>query len=628
MRRAASVLLVCLLNRGLAAAPAREVRTEICIVGATPAGLAAAIAASRIGHEVIVAERSAHIGGLLANGLGVTDIETRSTIGGIFKEFIGRVRDHYVRKYGPDSQQVKDSSEGYHFEPSVAESILGEMVREHPKIKVLTQHQFDGEIEMSGPRISRVLLKDRKLGDSLAVTARVFLDATYEGDLAAAAKVPYRIGRESREETGEPYAGVFYSYFGTKEIFPDERDGKADSRIQAYNYRLCLTNRPELRRIPDRPTSYDPEEFRSLAADVREGRVTAFGATAMTTAGVFNIIPVPNGKSDTNNHHNALISTDLPEENQPWPEARWEWRDRFAARLRNYTLGLLYFAQNDPGLPDWFRAQARQWGLCRDEYQDNGNFPRQVYVREARRFEGMHTFRAQDAIMQPGEPRTRIAPDSVTAAHYAIDSHALRKREPGKLALDGFLGLGHITRPYTVPYGVMEPRLVENLLAPVAVSATHLGFGTIRMEPCWMALGQAAGVAATLAIELNASVQKITIRALQSRLLDQNQVLVYYRDLRGDEPYFKAMQFFGVHGWFPYWDAEPEKPVLRGEAVEWLASAGIIATDRSRPLETLDWNVLEQWLGEKLPSGERPYVLRHELATTMWQRQTPTNTAE
>jgi hypothetical protein len=287
-------------------------------------------------------------------------------------------------------------------------------------------------------------------------------------------------------------------------------------------------------------------------------------------------------------------------------------------RLRNYTLGLLWFTQNDPELPQWFRDQARQWGLAKDEYQDNGYFPRQVYVREGRRIQGEYDFSAHDAVVAPDAARTVIHPSSITAAHYAIDAHALRKREPGKRALDGFLGLGHITRPYTVPYGVIVPRKIDGLLVPVAVSATHLGFGTLRMEPCWMAMGQAAGVAAHLAIQSGRPVRQIEVPRLQRQLLEQGQVLVPYRDFKGDEPWFKAMQYFGARGFFPFWEAEPQKPVLRGEAVLWFEKVGWKIWDRSRPLETLDWNVLEKWLCQKLKPGRHPYVLRHELVTVLY----------
>lgn len=604
---------------GRSAGPAELIEADVCVLAATPSGVAASLAAARLGQQVLLVERSEHIGGLPANGLGITDIATRATIGGIFREFTVAVKQHYLEKYGTDSQQVRDSSDGFHFEPHVAEKVFEEMIKKEPKVRLLRRHQFERGAEVTGQKLTSLTLKNRDTGTTLRIRAKVFIDATYEGDLAGAAGVPFRIGRESRDETQEPYAGVHYSYFGTKEIYDDPRTGQGDHRIQAYNYRLCLTDRDDLRVLPAKPVNYKRDDYASLIGDVRNGWVTAFGATPRQTAGIFNIVKIPNGKSDTNNHHNSLVSTDLPEENQPWPEADWEWREKYGERLRDYTIGLLWFAQNDPELPEWFRSQARRWGFARDEYQDNGHFPRQIYVREGRRIVGLYDFSAHDAIVKPGAARTAIHPSTITAAHYAIDSHALRKREPGKRGLDGFLGLGHITSPYTVPYGVIVPQKIDGLLVPVAVSATHLGFGTLRMEPCWMAMGQAAGTAAHLAIAGNVEVRRIDIQQLQRHLLEQNQVLVYYRDLKGDEPYFKAIQYFGARGFFPLWEAEPSRPVLRGEAVAWLDKLGMAIGDRSRPLETLDWPMLERWLNRKLPKGEQFYVLRRELAALLYE---------
>lgn len=210
-------------------------------------------------------------------------------------------------------------------------------------------------------------------------------------------------------------------------------------------------------------------------------------------AKITNIVHVPNMKTDANNQHGVFVSTDLPEENWPWPTSSWEWRDKFAQRLREYTEGLFWFAQNDPELPAHFRKAAKEWGLSKDEYADNGHFPRQVYVREGRRFEGAYFFTANDAIPVTIGSRPPIHQSSITASHYALDSHAVRKREEGRVHLDGFLS--YPSAVYTVPYGVMVPKEVGNLLLPVPVSGSHIGFSTLRMEPCWMAMGQAAGIA-------------------------------------------------------------------------------------------------------------------------------------
>ena len=247
-------------------------------------------------------------------------------------------------------------------------------------------------------------------------------------------------------------------------------------------------------------------------------------------------------------------------------------RDRFAERLRAYTLGLLWFAQNDPDLPADFRAACRKWGFAKDEYQDNDNFPRQVYVREGRRIEGEHLFTAHDALPTAPGGRPPLYPTSVTASHYALDSHAVRKREPDRVHLDGFLS--HPTKPYTVPFGVMVPRGLDNVLAPVPISGTHIGFSTLRMEPCWMALGQAAGIAAAMMARAGLSAHAIAIPEIQRQLLDQGAILIYYGDTDSSHPAFKALQYFGLRGAIPEWRARLDDPATAQDIACWGELAG------------------------------------------------------
>ncbi len=261
----------------------------------------------------------------------------------------------------------------------------------------------------------------------------------------------------------------------------------------------------------------------------------------------------PNHKTDANNQHLALISTDLPEENWPWPTSGWKWRDAYAERLKNYTLGLLWFAQSDNELPYSFRKAVSEWGFAKDEYTDNNYFPRQVYVREGRRFEGVNFFTANDAIgVTPGQ-RPPIYLSSITASHYALDSHGVRKREKDNPCLDGFIS--YESDVYTVPFGVMVPKTIDNLLLPVPVSGSHVGFSTLRMEPCWMALGQAAGVASSLTIDGHLKIKNIDLEQLQDVLLDQKATLIYYKDISTESPDFKIVQYMGLRGYLPDWTA-------------------------------------------------------------------------
>ncbi|HUV04303.1 MAG TPA: FAD-dependent oxidoreductase [Armatimonadota bacterium] len=567
----AGILLsaACVGAAGTAPAADETIRADVLVVGVTPSGISAAIAAARCGSKVVLTEMKDHMGGMMSNGLGRTDIGPRNTVGGIFREFIDNVYAYYVETYGPDSQQVKDCSGGYHFEPSVAECIFNRMVKAEKNIRVKYHYRPDGVL-MYGNRIHGVDFTDTRHKKRVQIRAGVFIDATYEGDIAALAGVPYRVGRESREEYGEAYAGAIYLDHLTRMVLPGT-SGDGDRRVQAYNFRLCLTRNPDNRVMPEKPDSYNREEYMQVLDSINAGRIK-------TVQDVLNIEPIPNGKSDTNNMPKSLISTDLPEENYDYPEASCEQREKIVKRHRDYILGLLYFLQNDPEMPEELRNECREWGFAKDEYQDNDHFPRQIYVREARRMWGLYTFSTHDALLAPGSLRTPIHFDSIACGGYPIDSHATRKREPSHdTAMEGFFWLGGLTRPYQIPYRVMVPQRVDALLVTGAVSATHLGFGTLRMEPVWMALGQAAGTAAHLARRLYVEPRDVPVNRLQSWLVAGNQILTAFDDIQGptaevSNEQWQAMQFYGTRGFFESYEAKPLEPLTRGKAAQWLMS--------------------------------------------------------
>jgi hypothetical protein len=552
---------------------------DVVVVGGTPGGIMSAIGAARLGKSAVILDRTNHIGGLPANGLGATDIGTRGGTGGLFLEFVGRVKQHYIDTYGANSEQVKVCSDGYHFEASVAEKIFEAMLAEQPKITVLKRRQFDAKPEnvtLENGAIVAIKILNRDTRASETYRGKVFIDATYEGDLAAAAGAPWRTRREGKSETNEPLAGRVYKKWGSAPNDVGEGSTfEGDDTIQAYNFRLCLTTRADNMAPIEKPATYNRDEYVSLIDDVKLNRRTGSVRSehaANDIGFLVNMVTLPNGKTDANNQHLAFLSTDLPEENWPWPNASWEWRDQFAQRQRDYTLGLIWFAQNDSELPEAFRNGCRKWGFAKDEYTDNGNFPRQVYVREGRRIEGEHLFTALDAI-PTANGRPPLYADSITASHYALDSHAIHKREPNRVHLDGFIS--HPTKPYTVPYGVMVPKKIEQLLAPVPVSGTHIGFSTLRMEPCWMAMGQAAGVAAALAIDSGKTVRAIDTEALQNELLKQKAILIYYRDVSPAHPNFDAVQYFGLRGFVPAYDFKPNAKLDAETAAQWSKWSGV-----------------------------------------------------
>ena len=573
------IILILVINPIIQAQTESNLDYDVIILGGTPSGIMAAVAADREGKTSLIIERSNHIGGLPANGLGATDISTKEAVGGLFKEFIKRVDAHYRETYGSLSKQHSASNGGYRFEPSVAENVFEKMVEEHSGITILKGYQFDAkdsQIVLDNGVIRSIKITKRDDGNVRVVSGKQFIDATYEGDLIAAAGVPFFIGREAKSEFNEPHAGKVYKYWGGPT--GPHTTNEADDAIQAFNYRMCLTNNPDQRITIQKPDNYNREEYLSLVDDVIQGRHSGVkyheflkkhpekvkdlkrsdGSSPPKVPGnpegikrLVHLISLPNNKSDANNQQVAMISTDLPEENWKWPDADWEWRDKFAKRLKEYTLGFFYFAQNDEAMPSWFKEDVKGWGLSKDEYSDNEHFPRQVYVREGRRMDGVFHFTANDALPVKKDSRPPIYKSSITSGHYSVDSHGVRKREDGRVHLDGFLGYG--TEPFTVPYGVILPKKIKNLLAPVPVSGTHLGFSALRLEPTWMALGEAAGIAASTSIDKDVAVQDIELLEIQKKLLDHKAVLMYFKDIEPGDKGFEGLQLMGVYGIISDW---------------------------------------------------------------------------
>ncbi len=510
-------------------------RIDVVVVGGTPGGIASALAAGRAKRKVALVESHDHVGGMMASGLGKSDIENRAMIGGLFKEFIDRVYDHYVDTYGKDHENVKKCRDGYYYEPSVAESVLEQMLADQPSITTLKGWQLTSA-QTVGDRLTAVTIDNRRTGESRTLQGRVFVDATYEGDLFAAAGAKFRLGRESREEFGEPHAGVIYFDFRAKKVLPGTT-GAADDCLPAYTYRLCLTTDPaNAQRMTEPPADYDRKNYLGYFDDLHAGRLAGpknfkpgrgynpahFG----TLVRALSVTEIPNNKTDVNINPRPL-GFPFPELNRGYVEGDAEARERISRQHRNLALGLLWFLQNDPEVPAAHRKLANELHPPKDEFTDNGHFPFQLYVREGRRLAGEYTLTEHD-ITGDGEDHTpRHHEDSIAVGEFPIDSFPCRKRQPGDtVVLEGYLGmLDHITRPYEIPYRIMIPEKIDGLIVPVAASTTHVGYSSIRMEPTWMALGQAAGVAAALAVELEQTPRNVPIKQLQNRLQRQGQVL-------------------------------------------------------------------------------------------------------
>jgi len=508
---------------------------DVVVVGGTPGGLAAALAAARLGRRVALVEYHPHLGGMSASGLGKSDVEHRELIGGLFLEFVRQVHRHYLERYGSGSADEALCREGYYFEPGVAERVFEAMIAAEPGIRVFRSHRLESA-SCAGGRVREVAVEDRTSGRVATLEGRIFVDATYEGDLYALAGAPFRLGRESREEFGEPHAGVVYFDYETLEFLPGTT-GRGDSRLPAYTYRLCLTVDPgNSRPLEAPPPGYDPGVYLPYLEDLAAGRLAAprhmvegrgyYPEHFDTLVRALSVTELPGGKCDVNINPRPLAFP-FAEENAGYVEADWRGREAISRRHRELCLGLLYFLQQAPEVPEAHREIARRYSLPRDEFVDNDNFPFQLYVREARRLRGRYTLTEHDVTRLGAGRHDGRHPDAIAVGEFPVDSFPTRKRQPGDdRVLEGYLGmLGDLTRPYQIPYRVMLPEHPDGLLVPVAASATHVAYSTIRMEPTWMAMGQAAGVAAHIAIERDCACADVPVGELQERLAGQGQVL-------------------------------------------------------------------------------------------------------
>ena len=519
---------------------------DVVIYGGTSAGVISAVQAKRMGKSVVIVCPEKHLGGLSAGGLGWTDSGNKDAIGGLSRNFYHRVWKHYQTDAAWEWQEKSafgnrnqsppgkngDGSTMWVFEPHVAEKVFEDFVREN-QIAVHRQQYLDrvsgSGVEMKAGRISAI-----KTTDGRTFRGKMFIDATYEGDLMALAEVDYHVGREAEEVYGEKWNGVQVGVLHHKHWFKDSIDpyivpgdpnsgvlplvsaeppgekGQGDHRLQAYCFRMCLTKTPD-NRIPfPKPDGYEPERYELMR------RVLVAGWRQL-----FNKFdPLPNHKTDTNNH--GPVSTDYIGMNYDYPEASDERRQEIIAEHERYQKGLLYFMANDPGVPEDVREAMSQWGLAKDEFQDNGGWPHQIYVREARRMIGRYVMTEHDCL------DLKETPESVGMGSYTLDSHNVQRyiKPDGFVQNEGDIGVG-TPRPYQISYGSLVPKRgqCQNLLVPVCVSSSHIAFGSIRMEPVFMILGQSAATAACLSIDKNLAVQDLPYDVLQERLIADGQVL-------------------------------------------------------------------------------------------------------
>lgn len=517
---------------------------DLVVYGGTSAGIAAAVQAKRMGKSVIVIEPSQRVGGLTTGGLGQTDIGNKAAIGGIAREFYEDIATYYQdaaawkwqssQQYrgGGQSKTAANESAMWTFEPSAALSIYQNWIQ-RDQIRVDYGKRLDrSAVTLTRSVPARIIAIRMESGETYR--ARMFIDATYEGDLMAAAKVSYTVGREANEQFGETLNGVQTRMARHHQlrtgidpyVVPGDsssgllphidpqgpgEEGSADHRLQAYCFRMCLTDHPENRIAFQKPAGYQPVWYELMFRNYEAGENAAPWINSN----------MPNRKTDTNNR--LGFSTDFIGQNYDYPEATYEEREKIVAEHRLYQQGLMWTLANHPRVPQNVRNEVSRWGMCKDEFKDGAGWQDQLYIREARRMVGEY-------VMTQMNCQGLAVEDPIGLAAYTMDSHHQQRyvTEDGHVQNEGDVQVGGFP-PYGISYRSIVPKRkeVSNLFVPVCLSASHIAFGSIRMEPVFMVLGQSAATAAAIAIDDQVAVQDVVYERLATRLAEDKQVLTY-----------------------------------------------------------------------------------------------------
>lgn len=543
---------------------------DLVVVGGTASGVACAVRAAREGCTVLLVQHNRHIGGMLANGLMQWDALYGGPRAALFTELLGNIEKDAIARYGRDSkshQIVRYTHEHYPIgwvESHVMERECHRLLAGEKNLTLLLEH-YPVSVGRDGALLKSATLRAYGTTQDITIKAAMFSDATYEGDLFALAKVPYRVGREARDEYNEPHAGKVFvnidhgapqsvvaeglnirAYTSRQGSVDPTSPFTADGNSQAYNYRFCVTKNPDNRlMLTGPPPGYNREEY-----------VHFERKSIATNAG-------PNLKS----HMNSPI---LPGENIAYPEAAWVEREKIIERHKNFGLGLIWFLQNDETMKSKWKS-FREWGLAKDEFPDNGHIPYEMYVREARRIVGRYVLSENDGMLAGEYARAPVNPDSIAVTDWYMDSHACTLDSRPGFRYDGKLILTEESRPMQIPYRALLPQGVDNLLVPVCLSSTHVAWGAIRLEPVWMQTGEAAGWAAALSKKHHITPGKLDADMLVRTLVVQRQLVSFFNDLKVDvqDARIPAAEYFATQGFFADYNARLDEPLKIATATAW-----------------------------------------------------------
>ena len=498
-------------------AAAAEPLSETCdvfVYGSTPGGIASAIEAARRGCKVILACPKRHAGGMKASGLCAPDAVRPQLFGGIVAEYFGKVREEYEKTLGRQSPDWRFIQNGWRVEPSVAERVFDRMLEaEAERLEFKRGHHLL-DASMQGERVVYVDLETPD-GQRLRISADTFVDGTYEGDLAAAADVPYRVGREGRDEFGESLAGIHYMDWKTGQQIMTPDTGEPSLAIQAFCARCILTRDPE-KLVPfEKPENYEQHlpDLLPMLDDFASGRVRSRSLGS----------PLPNQKYELNGSIDRQTSINCPGVSWTWPEAGRHHRARLERFHVEHAASYVWFLQNDSRVPEKVRALWKTAGRHRDEFPDNDHWPWQIYVRQGRRIEGRARVTQHNFMRDPKTGQTPRIERAIAIGEHSFDVHPCHDR---RFAVDGWMegvlwypkkAFGP-AQPGQVPYGAMLPQRLDNLLVPVALSCTHVAMSVLRMEPLWMTTGQIAGLAAAVAKEQGSNVANLDPTLLPRKL--------------------------------------------------------------------------------------------------------------
>lgn len=551
---------------------------DVIVIGGTPAGIVFALRVAREGARVLLVNHTNHLGGMLANGLGVWDTRYERKRAPIYDEVREAIFRHYRETYGANSQQYADARPGLtghsngKFEPLVAENILTSLVQQEAGIEVVLNH-YPTNVERTGATITSVTFSNRDGTGGFRATAQVFADCSYEADCLPLAGIAYRVGREARSEFDEPHAGVIFMqsvetaatvdqaqtadaqstlrlrHFGGFQVRSGESTGESDANVQAINYRVILTNDPVRCRIVARPAHYDSERLRALE----------FGA---------EVRGIPNGKLCLNRPqllgpHNAYV------------EGNWKVRREIMDAHWEMAMAMLWFRQNDSSVPEQERRRWREYGLAGDEFTDHDHRPHEIYLREGRRLRGRYILTQADTQPAAGLARPPLHADSIAFTEWYVDSHACTPRLVSGSLQEGKIMLHQETFPGQVPFRALMPEGVDNLLVPVNLSTTHVAWNTVRLEPTLMHIAEAAAYAAVQALHQHVAPAAIDVEALRQTLAQRGVMLAFFNDLESapDDDMTAAAQYFVTRGFFPDYNAQLEIPLDQGTAEIWLRAA-------------------------------------------------------